>query len=692
MPRIRKLYVPKKAEEKPDLDKDLDLFNELNKQVDEAQTNTTTWAEKHDKFHRLRLRIKKVKNFPFPGCSNLRLPTIEIYIRKLKSQLVALYANIKPRMQVVPLSDTNLEKANRIERFMDWLADVKMRLLEKIILGTDKMLEKGFVIAEVDWSMENDTKTETLSLEDLTVQETEWLFNLNTPQEAVQQFIMQKLNVDVSETVQEDNFIEVNKAIEQLYKGKDEIKLKLKDETYNAPILNVIDPADFFINTDSGIDIQQARMCGYEFYKPFEVLKQWADEERIEKEGLDNIDFVAQTGIRTSSLDWTKDTREGIERLNNPSHLVKLWKIFTYYDLDKDDVAEKCMFLVAPDFTQILKRIAIPYDHKKFPFVRIASEIIDDRWFSPRGISEHLEDTSKEIDAQHNQKIDSQTIRNAPMFKFRSGVVNHKLVKFIPGQGIPVPGMTPLDDAIKLMDNSNPNVEFSYEREEMLLKTTIQEYLGVVDYSLQSMINKRQPRTLGEVQMQAQSANQVFSLDASMFTNSLTEIFTQMLELCQQYMPERIFTLVTGENGVEPLHLTRDEIQGKYYLVARANDINTNPNVRLQRAMANVQILISQVPLQMGVVNPMNVYNILKRFLQDGGELAWKELISMPQPQQPQSPNIPPKFEQLTDAEQMQILAKGGIQPDIEGRMLRKQQEIHETEAKRPRQNAGRTA
>jgi hypothetical protein len=219
----------------------------------------------------------------------------------------------------------------------------------------------------------------------------------------------------------------------------------------------------------------------------------------------------------------------------------------------------------------------------------------------------------------------------------------------------------------------------------MLLKTVIQEYLGQVDYSLQSMINKRQPRTLGEVQMQAQNANQVFSLDASMWTMSLSEVFTQMLELCQQYMPERVFALVTGQDDLEPIHMTRDEIQGKYNIVCRGNDTNTNPYVKAQKSQMRVQLLINELMLQTGVITPPNIYNIIKRYLQDDGEIAWKELISMPQPpQQPQPPPaatlIKPDYKDLTDAEQAQVLVSAGVQPDPIGRAMERQEMMREDE------------
>lgn len=671
------------AEKEKQTEKDSDLFDELFRQIEEAEDNSSTHRDRYDDFYRLRVRHKKIKSFPFPGCSNLRLPTIETYMRKGKAMLVGLYANVKPRVMVIPQTDKDLNKARKIEKFLDWLADTKMDLFFKIVMLADRMLERGFAVAKIIWKMEDVAKTETFSLSDLSMEEANALFDTNTTDDQIMQFLVKKLNVDMSETVQTENIEALTKAIETIKKGGKSVKITLYDETYNAPDVVVVDPLFCGVPTDSGIDPQKLTMFYHEYYEPFESLKAKSKRGVLDENALDDIDYMKGMGTdNTKTVETTQDAREGIDRVNNPSHLVKLYDVYCYYDLDKDDILEKCHFIIAPEFRVVLKKQRLENDSQKFPIVRFNTEIMDDRWFSSRGYPEHLEDISKEIDAQHNQKIDSQTIRNAPMFTFRAGIVNPHLVRFIPGQGIPVPGMTPLDDAIKMLNNTNPNAEFSYEREELLLKTVAQEYLGQMDYSVQSMINKRQPRTLGEVQMQAQQANQVFSLDASLFTHSMSQMFAMILEFCQQYMPERIFTLITGENGVEPLHLTRDEIQGKYHIICRANDINSNPGLRAAKSLARVQLLLSPVPLQLGIVNPGNAFNVLKQYLQDDGVMGWQELISMPQPQPPQLPPaaavIKPNFDKLTDAEQAQVLSSAGVRPDVQGRALKSSAIIEE--------------
>jgi len=664
--------MAKKITEEPKPKNTEELYHKIYSMIEESKENSGTWAEKANDYYNLRMRNKKTKNFPFPGCSNLRLPTIETYLRKAKSALLSLYTNVKPRCMVIPQQGQSLQNANNVEKFLDWLVDVKMKVLDKLVITTDNMLQHGLGIMKVIWKMEENQYVEKIDIKELSVQEVTMLFDPNIPDEALLQFALQRFKVDMSETVAADNTESITKAIAELRSGKTSVDVILKDELYNAPDLVPCDPTYVYVPTDAGVDVQSLAWIAHEYFERYDCLKYKAEYGSIEKSALEDIDTLSGLDLQDEkNVNFTKDLREGIDRINNPSKMVRVIDMYCYYDLDNDGVNEKCHFLLAPDFSVILKKQRLENDSQKFPFVRFATEIMDDRWFSPRGYPEHLEDLSKEIDAQHNQKIDSQTIRNAPIFTFRSGIVNPRLVKFIPGQGIPVPGTTPLNDAIQIMNNNNPGIEFSYEREELLLKTTIQEYLGQMDYSVQSMINKRQPRTLGEVQMQSQAANMVFSLDASMYANALSEVFTQILELCQQYMPERIFTMIVGQQGIQPLHISRDEIQGKYYIVCRGNDINSNPQLRVQKALAKAQILLSPIPLQTGIVTPANVFEILKNYLQADGELMWQTMISPPMPPQPQPAPVKVDMDNLEDGEKAQVLARMGIKPDMMGRMLK---------------------
>ncbi len=325
----------------PIKDKD-DLYSELYGMVEEAKNNSSTWADKANNYYRLRMRQKKTKVFPFPGCSNLRLPTIETAIRKAKSGLLALYTNVKPRVMVVPQGQQNIQQANKIEQFLDWLAEVKIKMLSKLAITTDLMLQHGISLVKVIWRMEDVTHIEEVNLEDLSVEEVTMIFDAQVSDEQLIQFAIQKFNVDTSETVMSDNIEALTKGIQEIRAGEKKVKIKLRDELYNAPDIVPCDPTYIYVPTDAGIDIQSLRFIAHEYLEPYNCLKYKAENGIIDKSAVDDIDLYRDINIKDEkNVNFTKDIREGIDRINNPSKMVKVIDLYTYYDLDNDGIEEK---------------------------------------------------------------------------------------------------------------------------------------------------------------------------------------------------------------------------------------------------------------------------------------------------------------------------------------------------------------
>jgi hypothetical protein len=287
-------------------------------------------------------------------------------------------------------------------------------------------------------------------------------------------------------------------------------------------------------------------------------------------------------------------------------------------------------------------------------------------------------------------KIDSQTLNNAPMLIYRAGMVNPRTARLNPAAGIPVSGMNPLDDTIKAINLHNPNVEYSYEREQMLLETKIQEMIGQVDYALQSMINRRQPRTLGEVQMQASAYNNVFGMDAKMFANSFSQLFNMILELWCMYGPEEYEFMYFGNNqSPEGIKLSREEIQNKYTLTVRGNDINSNPNVRMQKAQQIMLAAKDPALMQSGLMGVPQQMEALKEYFQALDIQNYDRFIN-PNPQPPQPPPVgawvKPTFKDLTTSEQAQVVQSIGINPDVPQRGYDQDRKIATEEADIARQ------
>jgi hypothetical protein len=197
------------------------------------------------------------------------------------------------------------------------------------------------------------------------------------------------------------------------------------------------------------------------------------------------------------------------------------------------------------------------------------------------------------------------------------------------------------------------------------------------------MINKRQPRTLGEVNQQVQSSQTTFSLDAEMFRRSAEKLFNWVWDLWCQYGDDEYEFSYFGKEGYEKIKLNREEIQGKYKITVRGNDQNTNPQVRIQKAEVILGMMENPILMQAGVVTPINVANALKVALQEMDIPEWEKLITMPPPPQPQQAPPPPvklDMVDMTPAQAEFIKQKYGIPPDIQGAALMHQEEGMATE------------
>lgn len=667
--------------------KNTDLASKIHNLVQDSVGMTGTWEQNAVKWYKMRYRIKKSKNFPFVGCANIRMPTIEIKIRKLKAALLNSVFGVRPIVQVIPTPGGNWQNALKIEKFLDHLLMDVMKIQDKVIINIDQMLSKGFSLMKPYWKTRIEKRIENLSVRELSIEEALALYSEEVPEEVIIQEIIKRFDVDMHELVARDNSNEIRRVLDEVKAGKEEIKTTFYDVVCNYPDVALCDPETVYVPTDAGYSPQDAAWIVHEYYIPVDELKTNAEikgwdvqevEDLLQYKDPNNVSALDDRKL----IDIEKDMREGITNIKEHGK-VKIWEFYGKCDINGDGEYEESVVTLAADFRKVMRKMTNPFYTSKRPFVKTFYELTDDRWFSHRGIPELIEDIVKEIDMQHNQKLDQQTIRNTPMYVHRAGMINKNMMQFAFGQSIPVQGMQPLTDMIAPLNNSNSSVEFSYEREQMLLEAKIEEIIGQVDFSLQSMINKRHPRTLGEVQLQTQNMQQVFSLDATMLRASMEELFNWVWELWCQYGDEEYEFAYFGKDGYEPIKMTKEQLQGHYKIVVRGNDNNTNPQARIQKAQMILQSIQNPVAIQMGIINPMNIANAYKRMFQELEIPNWEEFISQPQPPQPPAPEVRINAKDLTDAEMADVLQKRGIAPDMQGRMVKRMQEAKDTDLDR---------
>lgn len=658
-----------------------ELFAEIAAHVANADSSRTEWEDKMERYHRLRMRIKKPKTFPFKNSSNLRMPTAEKNIRKIKAGVMGIVYGARPVVQVLPSPATTLERAQKIEKLLDHLIMNVIKAPKVSEIGIDRSLEKGFSILKVFWCRDINERDEFFNLEEMPLVQAISLFFME--REQIVPLIIQRFDIDMHDAVAEDNLREIQEKLDDVVEnGTTKVEFTVRDVIYDFPQIAYVNPERLYIPTDSGFEIQESQSVPHEIFIPLNTIKMDAKRKGYDLDAVNQLVKLRSLNLEDKNIEMTQEQREGISRMQNPSGLVRVWECYGWYDIDGDGKPEKSIVTAFPDFNLIARAVKLNNLSGRYPFVKLYWELTDDRWYSHRGIPETLEDIIKEIDVQHNMKIDSQTVRNAPMFLYRSGIINPNLVRMIPNQAIPVNGMQPLSESLQVLNLHNPNTEFSYDREQQLLNLEVQETVGQVDFSLQSVINKRQPRTLGEVQQQVAATGQVFSMDARHYIDSFTELFNMIFELWCQFGPDTYEFNYFGDSAQgEKIKLTKEELQGKYTITVRGNDQTLNPQIKIEKAQQILAAITNPLLLQLGVVGQQQVANGLKRFFQAMDIESLDDIIiSNPQPPTPPDPksmvDITKIFSELTEGEQAQVLPALGITPDVGDRQRKQIQDI----------------
>lgn len=645
---------------------DEDLFFKYKRLIQQALNDASTWRDKQDMWHKQRMRIKKKKIFPHEGCSNLKMPTDERHIRKKKAKLANRIFGIRPIVQAVPPPGGDPARALKIEKFVDHLIVDVMNFYPKAIIAIDKMLEGGFSLLKAFWRVETTKRTETFGLEDMTVEEAAMMFSHGTDPDWIKEEIINRLDIDMHDMIRDENERAVEEAIVRLYSGDDEVTIEVQDMTYNAPDVVVPDTTRIIVPSESPLDPNRCEWVCHELFIPYREFL--ARTERGYK-NIDKVNDLVATDIDPNQpLDMTKNGAEGIQRYRHAGQ-VRIWEVYGWEKLREDDKAQrKCVMTFAPDFSVTLRRMSLDTLNGRFPFSRLNNEIMDDRWYSSRGIPEIITDIVKEIDVQKNQRIDSQTARNSPMYMYRVGIINPN-VKLRPNKGIPVPAGVPFSEAFSMMNNTNLNAEFSYKDEIQQLNAETEELLGEVNFTLQSQINKRQPRTGVEVEAQMNNSAPSSNLEGDMVENGFNDFIQHVFSLWCQHGDDSYEFQYFGpdaQGGFETIKLRKEELQG-HLITLRGNDANTNPQQRVQKAMMIKQLVNDPLSLQMGLSTPINVYNANRKVFQELGENP-DLYVSPPQPPGPPPlPKIAIDMEDMTPMERMQIKQRMGIQPDVLG-------------------------
>ncbi len=590
----------------------------LRKQVEEDDGSRTMWSQKLDHYRRRRYAMEfRDPTYPWPGSSSIVMPLIDKKIDELKPQYVNLLTAAKPPVTVLANDKVSLEKTKSVELWFEWLIKYgSPRFVEEFIFCVDDMLEQGFGILKSVWFYETRNSpgflrasklpqrlralivTQGRNADELALMSgmpviSKDEFDSPELRPALRAAIREEFDLDEEEPDDKEAFRAIFSWLRSGAKG--DLKYEHRDIIRNVPGVIAVRPQDLIVPENSPGDVEGCERITQAMFFNRVQLEQKARDGEWNQEAVEKILKAkrnrASSGRRVSLSEVDEALREGVSSAEAQDQ-YQVFETCCYWNKGEGKPSEKAVVLWGPDATEIpLKFYKYQRPSGLWPFHRADFEHNKNRWHSPRGIPEKVDDLEFELTQQHRYKLNRATIATAPtIFYDPASGFNPSSFHHIPGQAVPVRR----PESVKVMEW--PQLDIIFEREEQILRTWIEEHIGGIDFGLSNANSSMsEPRTATEMNLIGSKSRQSLALRGLLCQRMLNEVWKEMFDLQIAYGDDKILIRTSGMQ--EPIQLTKEELQGQYVFQSTGTIGEQDPQMEAQKALMRIQLLTQMKPI-----------------------------------------------------------------------------------------------
>jgi len=634
--------------------------------VRQDEVTRGTWLRRQAHFLRRRYAKEwRGTDWPWPNAADIVPPTIDMTIDRLKPVFIRSTIGVRPVITLVARNPESFDKVTNLESFMDWLVETKLpNFKEEISYAVDNYLQHGFAVFKVSYDYRTRRIREVVDRDRLP----RAIKTLVRPEISSDQANEAQLTTGIPFITQEEFAGAVNKdalrPLVQEHFGLDPkdpddkmaedalikwltskkpvefITIKRREVWRDTPRVTSILPDDLIV-ADYIEDIQNAQRITHRYYLSEQQIRERARDQKWSKTAVERLLAGPENrgSVSTSTEDTTLQQSREYIFTERPTQVYaggmvedqyELWDIYTFMDLDGDNILEKVIITMDPATQAVLRVIELPFKHGQWPFVQVRFEHNDKRFYRTRGIPEKLDDLDVEITNQHRAKLNQMTLVNSPVLLYRLGSrYNPENLRFIPGQHLPV---TRSDDVSQLRLE---NKDLSFEREEQILQGYVERYIGVFDASLGEQGRLTRPRTATEINIAGDIQAQISGSRVLLWHAGMARVYNMIYDLWMQWGPEKVFVRVTGESPDNLVPMTRHEIQGDFDFVPTPSALN-NPATAAQTAQAQLFTMTQLLPFA-ELIEPkfeLNLGEALLAFLEAVDSRKAKRIVRRRAPQE----------------------------------------------------------
>lgn len=591
-----------------------EFVDQLKKDINEADEARREWLSRAEKLTRQRFGIKgnKKRSVPWPGASDLRIPTQDKAIRRWKPKIVSLVYDADPVAYFRALEPSDVENARLVEQFYDWLFKVDMEeALYEINLLADRIAHRGLAYLQISWDYTTEDETRVLYPSQLWPQGVADLSPDEIMGDIIRQYEMDQDELDP-------------RIVDAVMQGAQAITLFYRAVVRNRPRITARDPVQVIMPPRVADPEESPYICVQHQFDE-DLLRSWAKDGKFDAETVEQIIAKTQSTekdakIVTSGADMREsedrfiDKKEGIEEGKEDHKRILMWEIFTWSDHPE---RRRIKLWVHPKTGFVAAAMPYPFPFHSWPLVLFQHEITYRRLYSSRGLTRMLSPLAREVDRLHNARLDAISVQLAPTFKYRAPAgAAPRTFRFMPGKIFPVSQMTDLEPLVFPTNNLA-----AFTQEEFQTRALVEDYAGLADTAVMNPLRAQERRTATEIDFITNQMQGAFALDAKIFQMSMQKVHQMVWELWYELGPEQKFFRVMNEEMPRPFK--KSEVSRRYDIAPAGTPANTNRLLELNKAREALQLFMAD---QSGLVNRRELYryyldlldfNLAKRVLND---------------------------------------------------------------------------
>jgi hypothetical protein len=247
--------------------------------------------------------------------------------------------------------------------------------------------------------------------------------------------------------------------------------------------------------------------------------------DALKKGYNDDPDFIKSITGEGKPDQKYKEQRYSQEGLSwsNVKDLIVLWEVYK-----REDDGQLTVHTFSPlNPTEPARdTFKLPYRHKQCPILQLPYELIDQSYYSSRGVMELVQPFEASSCKMKNDKLDYMTLANRPVLSTQGGSINAQNIRYEPG--------AVYDSALTIVQQPPPPVSFDEEIQND--RGLAEQRVGIPDFGVGDQGGSQgKNKTATETNVISGVMQTGNDLRARLTKGSVTRVFEQSWSLLQQY-------------------------------------------------------------------------------------------------------------------------------------------------------------